>query len=315
MKTIIKIIFLSLTVTLLSCEDIIEEDITNDIVQILFPTNNLVIESNVVDFQWESLKGADKYHVQVFGENQKLVLDSLVTKTNLTHSFEQGDYLWRVRGENFAYQSVYTSLSKFTIVISNDLTYQKVILSSPQDNSYFNLTDITLTWQKLANATTYSVEVYNETSGILAYSFYDITATSVILNNLVDGNYEWRVKAYNSATETSLYSARKFSVDTVNPNQPQNVTPSNNSTYQSNQQVAFTWTIAPDSGTVKSPISYEIQFSNDQNFATIIQSSIVNSASFQQNFSTSETYYWRIYAIDDAGNLGLPSNTFKFTIN
>lgn len=317
MKTINKIILFTLAIVTMSCEDIFEEDITNNSVQIISPRNGAIIESNVVNFQWNSLKGASKYRVQVYGANQAIVLDSLVSKTNLTYPLIQGEYQWRIRGENFAYQSSYSFPVSFSTVISNDLTNQQVVLSSPQNDISVNFTNVTLNWQSLPNATSYSIEVINISNGQQIYSNTAITGTSVTLNvpTLTDGTYEWRVKAKNSTTETLQYAVRKFSIDTVIPNQPQNVTPANNSVQIINQQLSFTWTIATDSGTVQSPISYKIEFSNDESFTTISQTSNASSTTFQQIFSTAGIYYWRIKATDQAGNVSVASAPYKFTIN
>jgi hypothetical protein len=317
MKTINKIILFSLATVVLSCDDIFEEDITNNTVQIISPLNEEIIESNVVNFQWNSLKGADKYHVQVYGANQAIVLDSLVNQTNLSYPLTQGTYQWRVRGENFAYQSTYSFPTRFSTVVSNDLTNQQVVLSSPQNDTFVNFTNVTLNWQSLANASSYSVEVINITNGQQIYLNAAITGISVTLNvpNLSDGAYEWRVKAKNTTTETKQYSARKFSIDTVIPNQPQNGTPANNSVQIINQPITFNWTIAMDSGAVQSPISYKIEFANDLNFTTISQISNTNSPTFQQTFSTAGTFYWRVKAVDQAANTSIASAPFKFTIN
>ncbi|MDI5887618.1 hypothetical protein [Flavobacterium yafengii] len=317
MKTINKIMLFALAIVTMSCEDILEEDITNDSALIMSPLNDSKVESNVVKFQWNSLKGADNYRVQIYGANQSIVLDSLVSKTNLTYPLKQGTYQWRVRGENFAYQSSYSFPATFSTVISEDLTNQQVILSSPQNDIYVNFTNITLNWQSLPNATSYSVEVINVTNGQQIYQNSAITGISATLNipSLADGIYEWRVKAKNGTTETLQYAGRKFSIDTVIANQPQNVTPANNSIQTINQQVSFTWTIATDSGTVQAPISYKIEFSNNENFTTISQTSNASSTTFQQTFSTAGIYFWRIKAVDLAGNVSVASAPYKFTIN
>lgn len=323
MKTINKIMLLAVALIAFSCEDILEDDISNDTVQIISPLNGDEIESNVVKFQWNSLKGADKYRVQVYGDNQSVVLDSLVDgKTSLTYPLLEGDYQWRVRGENFAYQSTYSVQSAFSMFISDDLTNQQVVLSAPDPDSYVNFTNVTLNWQTLVHATSYSVEVINVGNGQQVFINPTITGTSITLNNpnLVDGTYEWRVKAKNSAnnTETLLYTARKFSIDRVLPNQPgfvpTSTPPDNGTPIVANTSISFTWVSPSDSGAVMSPITYVIQFSND-NFSTTFQSTDVTQTSFPQSFNTAGIYYWRVIAKDKAGNTSVPSVIRKFTIS
>ncbi|MBN8641135.1 MAG: hypothetical protein J0L86_04915 [Flavobacteriales bacterium] len=318
MRTIKPLLLLLFVIFLYSCEDIIEEDITDDIVQVVYPQNNQNIYSNVVNFQWNSLNGADDYRVQVFDENSSIVLDSLVNQNSLSFPLSQGEYQWRVRGENFAYVSSYSTNHTFTIFETDDLTNQQVVLSSPADGFYTNNPSLVLTWQNLNAADNYSFELVRVTNGdVVINQQSNLTATSLNLNSTIlnqNAEYRWKIKGVNSTSETN-YSARKFYLDTVLPNQPVNTLPANNSTQTINQTVSFSWSIPSDSGVIMSPISYTIEFSNSISFATIIQSSNVNVNTFQQTFTSAGDYYWRIIAKDLAGNTGVSSTPFKFTIN
>jgi hypothetical protein len=323
MKTINKIILFAFALMAFSCEDVLEEDITDDTVQISSPKNDIVIESNVVDFKWIGLQGADKYRVQVYNSDMVVILDSLVkNRTNLTFPLFQGEYKWRVRGENYAYQSTYSFPASFSMLPSEDLTNQHVVLSSPNDNIYANFTNVNFQWQPLANATSYSVEVVNVTNGQQVFLNPSITGTSVVLSSptpIADGKYEWRVKAKNSGnnTETVQYTARTFFIDRAAPNQPAfapTSTPADNSTQTVNVPITFTWLSQTDSGTFPTPITYIIQFSQDVNFSTVIQASDAGTATFTQSFSAAGIYYWRIIAKDGALNESVPSVVRKFTI-
>jgi hypothetical protein len=317
MKTINKIILIALAVLTYSCDDILEENIGNDTVQILSPANNSKIESNVVNFKWNSLTGAKKYRVQIYESDQVLILDSLTTKTSITLPLGAGNYMWRVRGENYAYESIYSFPSNFSTAIPDDLTNQQVILSSPDNDKFVNFINVSLNWEVLNNATSYSLKVVNTVTGEEVLSKPDLTQTSLTLSltTLADGTYEWRLKAKNADTETKQYSARKFSIDTTVPNQPKNTLPADNSTQTVNSTVSYTWSIPADVGLAKSPISYIVEFSNDVDFSSIFQTQNSNSTTLSQSFSAPGVYYWRVRAIDGAGNIGVNSTRFKFTVN
>lgn len=316
MKTINKIIFIALAILTYSCDDILEEDISDDSVQIISPTAGAVIESNVVNFKWTSLEGADKYRIQIY-EDEALLLDSLTSKTNITLPLETGGYTWSVRGENYAYESVYSSPSAFSTIIPTNLTNQQVVLSSPENNKFVNFINITLNWEFLANATTYNVKVINATTGAEVYSKADLTVKSLTLDlpSLADGTYEWQLTAKNNDSETKQYSARKFNIDTTIPNQPINTLPADNSTQTVNSSVTYTWSIPADIGATKSPVSYIAEFASDIDFNSIVQTQNSNSTTLQKTFSTTGTYYWRVRAIDGAGNIGTNSTGFKITVN
>lgn len=320
MKTINKVILLLFSIALISCEDILEEDITDKTATTISPQDGAVIESNVVTFQWNTISGADKYRVQVFLQNQVMVKDSLVENSNVTLPLPQGNYQWRVRGENFAYQSSYSLTNSFSVQESDDLSTQQVLPSSPSDNAYKNSQNITLSWNALNAADYYELQVVNVTnSNTIVLQQSNITGTTYALNNSVlsqDAKYQWRVKAVNTTTVTSTqYSSQFFYLDTVIPNQPQNILPANNSAQILNQPVNFSWSIPADSGTIQSAISYEIEIATDVAFTSIIQTSASASSNFQRSFTTAGDYYWRVRAKDAAGNVGVNSSPFKITVN
>ncbi len=320
MKTINKVILLLFSIALISCEDILEEDITDKTATIISPQDGVVIESNVVTFQWNTISGADKYRVQVFLQNQVMVKDSLVENSNVTLPLPQGNYQWRVRGENFAYQSSYSLTNSFSVQESDDLSTQQVLPSSPSDNAYKNTQNITLSWNALNAADYYELQVVNVTnSNTIVLQQSNITATTYTLNNSVlsqDAKYEWKVKAVNTTTTTSTqYSSRFLFLDRVLPNQPQNVLPANNSVGTLNQDINFSWSIPADSGTIQSAITYEIEIATDVAFANIVQTSASSSSNFQRSFTTAGDYYWRVRAKDAAGNVGVNSSSFKITVN
>ena len=319
MKILNKILFLLLVLFAFSCEDIIEKDITNDTIQIISPVNGTVISSNVTTFQWNSLKGAKNYRVQVFNSSQALVIDSLVkNKVNLMTTLSQGQYQWKVRGENFAYQSNYTLPAAFSVVPSTDLTAQQVILTNPTNNYYTNSTSVTLGWQNLDAATSYSLELVNVTNGSsVVYQQANILTNSVTLTGInlaQDAEYQWKIKALNATAQTP-FAIRTLFIDRAIPNLSQNSLPANNSIQLANQALIFNWSVSTSSGVIQSPISYTIEFSNSISFSSLIQTSNTAVNSFQQTFTASGDYYWRIKAIDTAGNNSGYSMPFKFTIN
>lgn len=318
MKTYLKVLALCVSVLSFSCDDILEEDLTNDIIQTVFPTEGSVIESNVVNFSWNSLDGADDYRVQVYDLNQVKVHDTLVNNTSVSLPMTQGGYQWRVRGENSAYQSTYSFPVYFEVEETLILTNQQVILTSPSNNYVTNNVNISLNWDDLAAAEFYNLEIIKNSS-LIVYQSGNITDTNFTLSNTVldeDAIYTWKVKAINDTNSTeTTFSSRTLSIDTVNPNQPQNTLPANNSSQSSAATINFSWTIPADSGSVQSSISYTIEIASDTAFSNILQTSNVSGTTFSQSFTSVGDYYWRVTAKDIAGNTGVASNYFKFSIN
>lgn len=317
MKKINKISLLVITLLLFSCNDVLEKDITNDIVELISPIDYEEIESNVVTLKWNSLTDADKYRIQIFKDGKTKVLDSLIVKTDLTYTLPLGDYQWRVRAENFAYQSTYSIQAGFSMIESTDLGKQQIILKSPVDNYYTKNNTITCSWNAISLADYYEFELLNVTNGETSvFKEPNIIDATFIINSTnltAEAKYKWKVKGVNSTSET-LYSFSTFSIDRTNPNQPSNTLPAQNATFAPNQSINFTWSIAADIGVIQSPISYTIEFSNDLNFTTIIEPKDVTTATFDKAFATIGSYYWRIKATDLAGNVSIYSTPFKFII-
>ncbi len=300
------------------CQDVLEKDISSKTVDIIFPPTNAVVISNTINFQWNKLDGVKTYRIQIYDKNQFLIIEKVVEDLNYSYSFQNpNEYQWRVRGENFAYTSNYSNFVKFTIISPVDLTTQNIVLTNPINNLYTNSKNLFLTWQSLPNTTGYKLDVINTTNGQNVYSIANLSTNNSTLSatNLAqDGVYQWKVQGFNLTSTTPIATATFF-LDTTLPNQPNPISPANNTSKTINQPVSFSWSIAPDAGTVQSTISYIIEFSQDSNFGTILQSSASTTNSFSQTFLTANTIYWRVKALDAAGNIGVISIPFKLIIN
>lgn len=100
-----------------SCEEFINEiNIENDQIDLVAPFNGANLSEGVIQFDWLSLEGASSYHIQVAQPNfqipEQIIWDEVVQDsigTNTSVDLSAGTYQWRVRGENSAYSSPYTT--------------------------------------------------------------------------------------------------------------------------------------------------------------------------------------------------------------
>ena len=316
MKKRINILLAILTLFIFSCDDIIEEDIENDTIQTLFPTEGLLIEGNTVQFAWQALDGADDYRVQVINSNQLLVIDSLVTVTNISFVLNPGSYQWRVKGENFAYTTQYTFPVNFSVEASDDLTNQNVMLLTPSNDFYTNNTNIILTWSPIVSAEDYSLDVIKNNGGqeTILQEINILNTNFTLPTNIfdVDAEYIWKIKALNSTSETS-FSERTLFLDRQPPGQPSLVSPSDLESFAT-ATVNFNWTIGSDTGNIQSTRTNTLEISTDINFGTLLLSEDLESNSYQHIFADSDIYYWRILTFDAAGNIGDYSIVRSLTI-
>jgi len=111
--------FIFLFVFFVSCDDIVGvNDISDETLTILAPTNGSTLIITDVTFSWNSVEDAEQYKLQVATPNfvmaNQIILDTLVASTNFSQPLELGNYEWRVRAENSEYQTDY-STQNFTI--------------------------------------------------------------------------------------------------------------------------------------------------------------------------------------------------------
>ncbi|MAY21695.1 MAG: hypothetical protein CMC74_02845 [Flavobacteriaceae bacterium] len=313
--------FLFATVSLfffVSCEDILEEDISGDFVNTIFPKEGDTVEGNTVQFLWNSLEGAESYTLQVYS-NTSLVLDTTVTTSNYEGTFTSSLYEWRIKAENNGYETQYTFPESFEVITSLDLTNQSVILTNPSEGLYTNNASIIYAWEALVAAETYTFELLKtETSGTtLVYLEEGLTTTSLSLDATVmdqDAAYSWRVKAVNATSETS-FSSRNLYLDTVDPSTPSLVSPLFEEEFLLSDNIAFSWNFPNDTGAVNSTITSYYEIASDESFTNVIESGNSVATNFDYTFSSIGTYYWRVRGEDDAGNIGAYNSNGKLIVN
>lgn len=151
------------------------------------------------------------------------------------------------------------------------------------------------------------------TVGMTRYDGIADTAFSIPVP-LPDGAHYWRVITYNSAGDSSGFSASaRFDVDTQSPDAPMLLSPPDQS-YGADVTPAFTWgsvtarTLAASAGVML----YHWELSFDSTFGSIRDSLTTSSQTYQlpanRALSTCSTVvFWRVSATDPAGNESLPS--------
>ncbi len=318
MKKVFKIVeALLLCILFASCEDILEENISDDTIRAISPKDNEIIEGNSVNFTWSSLDGADEYRVQVLqSDTEEIVIDSLLGVSFLVLPMNSGNYDWRVRGENFAYQTGYSFPESFVVESTDDLSFQKVFLNAPTDKFYTKNNTIILNWSSVAAATSYNLQVKKSIAGnsSVVLQENDITATNFSLEDTIldeDAQYVWGIQAINENSQTPQ-TTRKIMLDTTLPNQPTLTSPNDDAT--ASFMVDFSWNLGSDSGEVQSPLESLLEISTQETFGTIITSYSIKDNTQQHTFDIAGKYFWRVSGTDAAGNEGPLSDTRVLTI-
>lgn len=98
------------------------------------------------------------------------------------------------------------------IIMEKDISKSQVILLAPAQNAQFNSTGVTFTWEPVVDAAEYQLQIATPN---FENPLQIILDTTIKENNYTQqlpvGNYQWRVKAINSAYSTN-YSIRSIAV-------------------------------------------------------------------------------------------------------
>lgn len=216
----------------LACEELLEEpNISDSEVELLAPTDGVVIFGNEVNFNWNAVDDSRSYRIQLaapsFANAMQIVFDSLIEQDSL--------------------QSIATRIETIT---------------------------------------------------------------------LLNGAYQWRVKALNSAYETP-YTTASFTIegdadiDIIAPNTPALLNPTNNFT-TSDTEIDFSWTRLNVAGTTEIDSIY---IYTDETLQDLFIKGLGANKTFATTLTSETTYYWLVQAFDAGGNMSDDSETYTLTIN
>ena len=299
-----------LVFTFLSCAEVLmEDDISDEIVVLLAPVDNAQFFSTSVTLTWEPVQYATKYRLQIakpnFATATEIVLDTELTSTSFTQQLNIGDYEWRVKAINSAYETNYVA-RRLTVVSNDEFDNNIVVLNNPFNSLNSNIVNQTLSWNAVIGATSYQLQIFDNSSTLLV----DQTlATTSYLHTFPEGSFTWKVRASNG-TDTTLYSSRTILIDTTLPNVPTLTAPTNASTTTSTN-VSFNWNRTAISGSQEFDSLYI--YSNVALTSLVLKKRVTNPHS--ETILDNGTYYWRMKSFDEAGNVSAVSSTFSFTKN
>jgi len=296
------------------CSDIIEPSIANKQIQAEAPANTYQSASYTVNFWWDGVDNALKYHLQVvtpkFDSVASLVLDTVVKSTRFSFSFSPGKYQWRVRAENGSSQTPYSAARSFTIFPSS-IKQQQVQLSGPANNLLTNQSNIIFGWNSIYGATKYQLEIdtnnfVNESSLV-----YNQTTPSQQINFTLskDQTYQWRVRAENDTAQSQWSSIYYFSYDHTPPAVVSLTAPANAQTVS--LPITLQW--SPVTSAVKYKL-YVYQSDSTTLFSSAFPMTLTTTSySFNQG-SSGTKLYWKVTAVDAVGNESSSGNLRYFQI-
>ncbi|WP_394748234.1 fibronectin type III domain-containing protein [Spongiimicrobium salis] len=204
-----------------------------------------------------------------------------------------------------------------------DISGQSVNVLAPTNGSVVSRNMVDFNWQAVSEATGYTVQIATPSFENATQILLDSTIAVDTLGNvrtqirqtLLNGNYEWRVNAFNSGFGTP-YTLNAFSVagddnvDVTPPNAPSLVAPTNN-VVLTETTVNFSWTRVDVPGTAERDSIY---IYTDEALQNLQLKGLGANKSFTTTLQA-DSYYWVVQAFDAAGNESADSNVFQFTVN
>jgi hypothetical protein len=308
------VLILALVAIISSCKDFIEPSITNRLITLEAPGDQYQSTSYTINFWWDPVDDALTYHLQVvtpdFNTVSSLALDTVIKGTKFAINLKPGSYQWRVMAQNGSSQTKFSTPKSFTILESS-IKQQSVQLISPSNNSLTNQGAVLLQWGSLYGATKYKLEIDTN-------SF--INETSLIYNQSIPGQqfnftfpkdkiYQWRVRAENDTAQAQWSSVNIITYDHIPPQPVSLTTPANNQ--QVSLPVSCQWNIAASATKYK---LYAFKSDSTTTYSSTFPLSL-NTSSYNFNLgSPGERIYWKVTAIDAAGNESQPSILRSFVL-
>lgn len=311
-KNLLPILLITMVMPWSACDDIIERDLTGRSVTLIAPSDGVVTTASVQTFWWEELDGALSYDLHVvttgFDSIVQMVLDTTVTATQFQFTLWPGQFQWRVRAVNGSSQSLFTTYS-LTVDTTSDLSGQTVVPVSPSSGIYTNQPEQTFTWQPLASAVSYRLQLSND-GFVSGANVLDTLVTGAAVNLQLDeeGTYHWKVRAETSASVSSYSQVRHLTIDLTPPATVTLWLPEDDVTIPV-QAVSFAWQPVSDSG---SPVFDSLYVYSDS-LITLhaayrgVQGSVTDSLG-------PGVFFWRVRAFDEAGNTGEFTLDRKLTV-
>ncbi len=178
-------------------------------------------------------------------------------------------------------------------------------------------------WSIYDSSLNYVLEYSTDPSFATGVTFRTVPISHSYTEVLPDGQYSWRLRAFDNFGDSSALSpVRTIWVDATPPAVPTPIPPSPMADDTiTTTTPTFAWTAvsvakAPD---VATPVTYELQVAADPGFTTGLRSfSGLGTTSFPlplaNQLVTNQFWYWRIKATDGAGNSSGFGSTIKFYV-
>lgn len=307
-------IIIVFSILLSSCKDFIEPSIDKRQVTLQAPSDEYSSSKYNVSFWWDEVEDALGYRLQIVSNNfsspGSLIADTVVNRNTFSMNLDPGVYQWRISAENGSSATAFSTARTLT-VLQSSIKQQSVELGLPANNTLTNKSLTSFQWSSLYGATQYRIEI--DTNNFVNESalVYDQTIPGQQVNFSLpkDMIYQWRVRAENDTAQARWSAINQVTLDKTPPGKVTLSSPINNQTV--NNPVNLQWQALAGAAKYK---LYVLKADSTSNFNQSFPM-IVTSTNYNFSAATAGTrIYWKVSAIDAAGNEGDAGTARSFTV-
>jgi hypothetical protein len=283
---------------------------------LIYPRNDSIVIGPSVTLVWSGSNpgtGIKEYELQYSVDPIFVNYTSIrVSDTTRTLNLPDSTYYWRVRAFDYLNRSSpFSTVWRFYLAKLPGAP----TLVSPANDAFLGNSNVLFIWRRITTSyiSKYELQYSTEPNFISpVVAFLNDTAYLAILDN---GDYYWRVRAYNRYNYPGDWSeVRSFEVDMIAPNTPTLVRPVGG--FVNNTTVTFVWTRVTKlvtGGEKPAPVVYDFYIDTTSSFATAEVRTLEDTTITLT--LTEARYYWRVRARDLAGNIGNYSTTADFVLD
>ena len=268
------------------------------------PGDGDVLRESPVELSWGVLEGAVGYEVQVSSEVSFSSPEMRKVEGNsCSLELADGEYWWRVRGKDQeGNPGAWSEVRSFTLVT---LRPGVPVVTSPQEGSWSREGEVSFLWEPVEGATGYQVQV-DDADDFSSPEVDEYTDSPSYSCTLADGRYYWKVRAKNLAGWGGWSEARSFGVDTSPPPAPVLESPDDEEEVEG-PDVTLRWERVEDAA------MYRLQVSMGEGFASTLVDTEVSVTEVELRLKEGR-YWWRVGAVDPAGNWSGWSDVRDFVV-
>jgi len=264
------------------------------------PENGLVNSDTLsVKFQWGPVLNANDFQVQISRSElfEEPDFDEITTLTEISIPRLQSHttYYWRVRARNIGGESAWSSTRSLVTIIAPP---SQVNLVTPTNNQNGVSISPYMKWNKALRGDKYRIQVSTTQSFASFVVNAETIDTTLQARDLIPNRtYYWRVRSSNSGGDGSWSTTFSFATIDANKTTAPILSLPGNDAIDLTSPVQLVWQ------TTAGASAYRVQLSLAADFAT----SVVDTTGVQSTFYivpqllTSERYYWRVSALNIAG--------------